>query len=106
MIATPVRWMVAANSELISVAVSTASSLTAKSALAAAKACVRRIRATTRTAGIWAMTTKDVLTRKRIPIAAGLSGVWVLANGGRMLEKNVWPTTTSTIFAAITVRKI
>ena len=76
-----------------------------KSALDAAKACVRRIRATKRTSGICAMTTNAVLTRTRIPIAAGPSGVWVFANGGRMLEKNVWPTTTSTILAAITVRK-
>src|SRR5260370_30976053 len=89
----------------VRVAGSIARRLTAKIALAAAKACVRRMRVTTRTAGICAMTTKDVLTRKRIPIAAGLRGVWAFANGGRMLEKNVWPTTTSTIFAAITVRK-
>src|SRR5437764_4416760 len=47
-----------------------------KSALVAAKACVRRIRATTRAAGICAMTMKDVLTRTRIPIAAGPSVVW------------------------------
>src|SRR5256885_17064731 len=51
------------------------------------------------------MTTKDVLTRTMIPIAAGPSGVWAFANGGRMLEKNVWPTTRSTILAPITVRK-
>ncbi len=104
-IATPTRRLVAASSEWISVAGNTASRLTAKSALAAAKACVRRIRATTRTAGICAMTTKDVLTRMMIPIAPGPTGVWVLANGGRMLEKNTWPTTMSTMLAAITVRK-
>jgi hypothetical protein len=51
-IATPTRRLVAASSEWISVAGNTASRLTAKGALAAAKACVRRIRATTRTAGI------------------------------------------------------
>src|SRR6266851_2319330 len=96
-IATPARRLVAASSEWTSVAGSTPSRPTAKSAPVATKACVRRIRATTRTAGICAMTMKDVLTRKRIPIAAGPSGVWVFANGGRMLEKNVWPTTTHDI---------
>src|SRR6266851_7660056 len=104
-IATPTSRLVAASSEWISVAGNTASRLTARSAPAAAKACVRRIRATTRTAGICAMTTKDVLTRKMIPIAAGPTGVWAFANGDRMFEKNVWPTTTSTMLAAITVRK-
>ena len=59
----------------MSVAGSTASRLTAKSAVVAAKAWVRRIRITTRTAGICAMTTKHVLTRTMIPIAAGPSGV-------------------------------
>ena len=53
-IATPTRRLVAASSEWVSVAGSTASRLTAKSALAAAKACERRIRVTTRTAGICA----------------------------------------------------
>src|SRR6201984_3836748 len=95
-ISTPTRRLVAASSEWISVAGNTASRLTAKSALAAAKAYVRRIRATTRTAGICAMTTKDVLTRTLIRIAAGPGGVGGFAHGGRMLEKNVWPTTTST----------
>ena len=98
-IATPTRRLAAASSEWISVAGNTASRLTAKSALVAANACVRRIRATTRTAGICAMTMKDVLTRKMIPIAAGPTGVWAFANGDRMLEKNVWPTTTSTMLS-------
>ena len=52
------------------------------------------------------MTMKDVLTRKTIPIAAGPTGVWAFANGDRMFEKNVWPTTTSTMLSAITVTKI
>src|ERR1700747_3816312 len=88
-ISTPTRRLVAASSEWISVAGNTASRLTAKSALAAAKAYVRRIRATTRTAGICAMTTKDVLTRTLIRIAAGPSGVWVFANGGGVLGRKV-----------------
>src|SRR5256886_15640590 len=104
-IATPARRLVAASSVWMSVAGRTASRLTAKIALAAAKAYVRRIRVTARTAGICAMTTKEVLTRTRIPIAAGPSGVWAFANGGRMLEKNVGPTTRSTILAPITGRK-
>src|SRR2546421_11916836 len=101
-IATPARRQVAASSECMSVAGSTASRLTAKIALAAAKACERRIRATTRTAGICAMTTKDVLTRKRIPISAGVSGGGGFANGGGMVGEKVWATTTRTIFAART----
>src|SRR2546423_13222837 len=91
-IATPARRQVAASSECMSVAGSTASRLTAKIALAAAKACERRIRVTTRTAGICAMTTNDVLTRKRIPIAAGLGGGWGLGDGGRMVEEERWAT--------------
>ena len=59
----------------MTVAGNTESRLTANSALAKANACVRRIFATTRTAGICAMTMKDVLTRKMIPIAAGPTGV-------------------------------
>src|SRR5438128_12052897 len=88
-IATPARRLVAASSEWMSVAGSTASRLTAKSALAAAKACVRRIRATTRTAGICGMTTKDVLTRTRNQIAAGPSRLGGFANGGRQVGEEV-----------------
>src|SRR6476646_6595804 len=95
-IATPARRLVAASTEWMSVAGKTASRLTAKIALAAAKPWLRRIRATNRTAGSCAMTTKDVLARKMIRIAAGPTGVWVAANGARMLEKNVWPTTMIT----------
>ena len=51
-IATPARRLAAASSEWMTVAGNTASRATAKSALAAAKACARRIRATTRTAGL------------------------------------------------------
>src|SRR6478735_3099404 len=51
-IATPARRLAAASSEWISVAGSTASRATAKSALVAANPSVRRIRDTTRTAGI------------------------------------------------------
>ena len=98
-IATPARRLAAASSEWISVAGNTASRATAKSALAAAKACVRRIRAITRTAGICAITMTDVLTRKMIPIAPGPTVVCVSANGERMFEKNVWPTTTSTMLS-------
>src|SRR2546421_12872866 len=104
-IATPARRLVAASSEWMRVDGNTASRLTAKSALAAAKACVRRIRATTRTAGICAMTTKDVLMRTRIPIAAGPGGVWGFGNGGGVLEKNVWATTAGTELAAVIVGK-
>jgi hypothetical protein len=50
-IATPARRLAAASSEWTNVAGKTASRLTAKSAPVAAKACVRRIRATTRTVG-------------------------------------------------------
>src|SRR5947209_380901 len=50
-IATPARIVVAASSEWVRVAGSTASRATAKSAAVDAKACPRRIRATRRTAG-------------------------------------------------------
>src|SRR5947199_9041281 len=99
-IATPARRLVAASSVWMSVAGRTASRLTAKIALAAAKAYVRRILVTRRTAGICAMTTKDVLTRTRIPIAAGPSGVWAFANEGRILEKHVWTNWRDTMLAA------
>src|SRR6201984_1524418 len=88
-IATPARRQVAASSVWMSVAGRTASRLTAKSALAAAKAYVRRIRATTRTAGICAMTTNDVLTRTLIRIAAGPGGVGGFAHGGGVLGRKV-----------------
>src|SRR5438046_10091570 len=102
---TPARRLVAASSESMSVAGNTASRLTAKSALVTAKACVRRIRATTRTAGICAMTMKDVLTRKMIPIEAGPTGVWAVAIGGRTHGKKVWATTPGSEVAGDEWRK-
>src|SRR5438477_4730458 len=80
-VATPTSRLAAASAEWMSVAGSTASRATAKSPLVSAKACVRRIRATTRTAGICAMTMKDVLARTMIPISAGPTGVWAFAKG-------------------------
>src|SRR5579863_380981 len=105
MMATPARTAVAAGVERVSVAGRTASRPMANSALVAARACVRRIRLTTRVAGTCATTTKRVLMRKTTPISPGPAGVCALANGGRMLEKNAPPIITSTMLAAIRMRK-
>src|SRR6266487_4499191 len=49
----------------------------------------RRIRLTTRVAGSCAITMKDVLKRKRIPIAPGPTRVCAFTNGGRMFVNSV-----------------
>ena len=104
-IATPAKTVVAVSVELVDVASRTASRPIANSALVVARACVRRIRLTTRVAGIWATTMKKVLMKMTTPIAPGPTGVCVFANGARMLEKSAPPVITSTMLAAIRMRK-
>jgi hypothetical protein len=84
-IATPAKTVLAASVERVSVASRTASRPIAHSPLVAAKAYVRRIRLTTRVAGICATTMKKVLRKKRTPISLGPTDVCAVANGGRML---------------------
>src|SRR5262245_10608041 len=86
-IATPAKTVVAVSVELVSVASGTASRPIANNALVAARACVRRIRLTTRVAGICATTMKKVLMKMMAPISPGRTGVCAFANGARMLEK-------------------
>jgi len=85
----PARSAVVPSSEWISVAGKTSRSAIAKSALAAANACARRIRLTTRVAGSFAIAMKDVLQRTMIPIAPGPTRACAFANGGRMFENSV-----------------
>ena len=85
-IATPTRRLVAASSEWMSVAGSTASRLTAKSALAAKRgASHSRHDAHRRDLRD---DDEDVLTRNDSDLG-GADGVWAFAKGGRMLENNV-----------------
>src|SRR5919197_939687 len=86
-IATPAKTAVAASVDSVFVASRTASMPTAKIALVTARACVRRIRATTRVAGTCATTMKKVLMKTTTPISPAPTGVCATANGGRMLEK-------------------
>src|SRR5215469_8861487 len=100
-IATPAKTVVAVSVELVSVASRTASRPMAKRALVAARACVRRIRVTTRVAGICATTMKKVLMKMTTPISPGPTCVCAFANGARMLENSAPPVITSTMLAGI-----
>ena len=104
-IATPARTAVAVSTELVSGASRTASRPVAKSALVAARAWVRRIRLTTRVAGICARTMKKVLMKTTTPISPGPTAVCAFANGARMLLKSAPPVITNTMLAAIRMRK-